>query len=365
MRSLLFLALALLSTFRPATAQELTGQLQSELIDGGATLEVTFQLKASTPFNLGLSSFQFTFNTDALTFPASPTEGPASDFELLAFHADANANYASSVTRANASKVSVNIFHFTGSGDALGTAFVDVAKVRFAVTDTSQTANLAFTVCQAARDDFTEVQGTCTAFSGDDTALPVELTTFEAVQDGDVYRLQWTTASETSNAGFHIEHANRPTSLSAFSAFTSIAFVDGAGTTLEAQHYTFPLTLSTLQPGTHRFRLRQVDFDGAAAYSPTVEVGIEVPRQLQLHAAYPNPFNPQTTLGFTVPRSGQASLTVYDLLGRPVATLFDGPAEAGRAYRLVFDAANLASGTYLYRLRFGQEVRSRRLVLLK
>ena len=68
-----------------------------------------------------------------------------------------------------------------------------------------------------------------------------------------------------------------------------------------------------------------------------------------LHSAYPNPFASRTTLGFTLPEAQHVRLTVYDVLGRRVATLADGPQAAGYS-EVVFDAATLPGGVYVYRL---------------
>ncbi|NUN71434.1 MAG: T9SS type A sorting domain-containing protein, partial [Bacteroidetes bacterium] len=65
---------------------------------------------------------------------------------------------------------------------------------------------------------------------------------------------------------------------------------------------------------------------------------------------YPNPFNPSTAIRFSVPQDAMVSLSVYDLLGRTVATLVDRPMMSG-TYEQTFHAGALASGTYLYALR--------------
>ena len=66
---------------------------------------------------------------------------------------------------------------------------------------------------------------------------------------------------------------------------------------------------------------------------------------------YPNPFNPATTITFALRNTGPATVKVYDLLGREVATLFDAVATARTPYSLSFDATNLPSGMYFYTLR--------------
>ena len=79
---------------------------------------------------------------------------------------------------------------------------------------------------------------------------------------------------------------------------------------------------------------------------------------------YPNPFNPSTTIEFGLDRSEMVRLSVYDLLGREVAVLVNDVQSAG-TYRVSFDATDLASGVYLYRLATGAGSVSRRMVLMK
>jgi len=75
----------------------------------------------------------------------------------------------------------------------------------------------------------------------------------------------------------------------------------------------------------------------------------ETPHTFALNAAYPNPFNPQTTLAFSVAVASQVELVVYDVLGREISTLVDDRLDTGR-YETVFDGSSLASGLYLVRM---------------
>jgi len=93
-------------------------------------------------------------------------------------------------------------------------------------------------------------------------------------------------------------------------------------------------------------------------YSP------EIPAEVKLHQNYPNPFNPTTTIGFYLQEAGDIRVTVHDLLGREVATLARGPAASGE-HAVVFDAASLPSGVYVYRLKTASQSVTRRLTLLK
>lgn len=75
----------------------------------------------------------------------------------------------------------------------------------------------------------------------------------------------------------------------------------------------------------------------------------KVPGEFRLYQAYPNPFNPSTTIAYELPEKSHVLLTVYDVLGREVRTLVDQNEPAG-SYRLIFDASNIPSGVYFYRL---------------
>ncbi|MFB3133087.1 MAG: T9SS type A sorting domain-containing protein, partial [Rhodothermales bacterium] len=88
------------------------------------------------------------------------------------------------------------------------------------------------------------------------------------------------------------------------------------------------------------------------------------PASFALHANYPNPFNPSTQMAFDVAAPSRVRLTVYDLLGRAVATLVDGAMPAGR-HQAVFDAAGLPSGLYLYRIEMGDFRAARTMLLVK
>ena len=90
----------------------------------------------------------------------------------------------------------------------------------------------------------------------------------------------------------------------------------------------------------------------------------EIPSEISLNQNYPNPFNPVTTVEFDLDRAQNVTLTVYDVAGRQVAVLVDGQKAAG-TYRVQFDASNLSSGLYLYRLHTQTGSLTRKMTLLK
>ncbi len=199
------------------------------------------------------------------------------------------------------------------------------------------------------------------------TALPIQLASFTAsITNQQQVRLNWTTVSETNNYGFEIQKSD-----STQEHYRSIpnVFIPGYGTTNEPHHYTF--VDSAAQSDHPYYRLKQIDIDGAIHYSDGVRVnGLthvknqEISTVFSLLQNYPNPFNPTTTIMFSVGTYGHASLRVYDVLGREVATLVDEVRDAG-AYEAVFDASGFASGVYFYKLESGSFVQTKKMLILQ
>jgi len=188
--------------------------------------------------------------------------------------------------------------------------------------------------------------------------LPVELTAFTASRDGRDALLTWTTASETNNAGFEVQH-QQPQGAS----YATAGFVEGAGTTTQPQSYRFRVT--DLGPGTHRFRLRQVDIDGTETLTEPVTVTVEAARRLALTATGPNPVRHRTQFAFTVQQQGAATVALFNMLGQQVQTLYAGPATPGERRTVDVSAQSLASGVYFVRLRAPSGTRTQRIVVVR
>ena len=195
-------------------------------------------------------------------------------------------------------------------------------------------------------------------FVGDNPDLPVELAGFEGIADGASVILRWNTLSELNNYGFEVERRTRTT------AFETIGFVDGMGTTEAEQTYQFVDEAPASNGEVLLYRLKQIDFDGRFEYSREIEVQPLAPMQAVLHDNYPDPFNPTTTIEYEVPAQLQVTLIVFDMLGREVVRLVDADQHPGR-YSVTLDASDLPSGTYIYRLVAGDKAIAKKLVLAK
>ncbi len=88
------------------------------------------------------------------------------------------------------------------------------------------------------------------------------------------------------------------------------------------------------------------------------------PSEVELHNAYPNPFNPATEIQYTLPEAEHIRLEVYDMTGQKVSLLADGYQQAGQ-HSATFDGTRLSSGIYIYRLTAGDQVLTRKMTLIK
>ena len=102
--------------------------------------------------------------------------------------------------------------------------------------------------------------------------------------------------------------------------------------------------------------------DGPVSVEPKTESILQT--SIVLEQNYPNPFNPITIIKFDIPVSNHTSLIIYNILGQEVTRLVDNPLEAGR-YSYDWDASDVSSGVYIYKLTSGDFVQSRKMILLK
>jgi hypothetical protein len=93
-------------------------------------------------------------------------------------------------------------------------------------------------------------------------------------------------------------------------------------------------------------------------------ISSEVPRHFDLKQNYPNPFNPATNIEFDIAKTGHVNLIIYNSIGQEIKTLVNQDLAAG-SYRVDFNAGNLPSGTYFYRLTAGDFVKTNKMVIVK
>lgn len=176
--------------------------------------------------------------------------------------------------------------------------------------------------------------------------LPVELTRLDALVDrGDVV-IYWSTASEVDNVGFHVEQA-----LPASNSWKSVGFVPAS--TADSPPHQYSLRINDVKPGRYVYRLQQVDVDGTSHYSAEVEVEVKSSQTLSLSSVYPNPIQHTGTFEISSNTGKSAVVTVYDVLGRVVKKLYDGPTFESQVLVMDIDASDLSTGSYFVEARIG------------
>ena len=184
--------------------------------------------------------------------------------------------------------------------------------------------------------------------------LPVELVSFTAKINNSNVELNWETKTETNNRGFEIERYN--------AQWKKIGFVNGHGTTTEASNYFF--ADKNVSGNLVKYRLKQIDYDGSFTYSKVIEVTLKLAETYKLCQNYPNPFNPTTTISYTMPENGHVELEIYNSLGQKIETLINKTMQAG-IHQITWNAQNVPSGIYFYKIVINNFSQMNKMVLLK
>ena len=212
-----------------------------------------------------------------------------------------------------------------------------------------------------------DVVATANSFSefvlaSDSEPLPVELASFDASQSGESdVELRWTTASETNNAGFRVQH--RASGEESWTKLGYVASKASGGTTTEAKTYRFDA--EDLAVGTHEFRLKQMDLDGTAHLHDPVDVELQMQQALRLKAPAPNPVQGQAQLSFAVRDQTETTITMYNPLGQKVAVVYRGTPPAGEQQTAQVTTDDLASGVYFLRLQAGGATKTQKMTVVR
>lgn len=198
----------------------------------------------------------------------------------------------------------------------------------------------------------------------DDAMLPVELVSFIGRSIGsNTIKLDWSTATEINNFGFHIERR-----IEGNTTFEPIplGFIEGNGSTNIPHSYAY--IDQNLIVGNYSYRLKQIDQDGTSKYSNIVNVNLQ-PTKVLLKQNYPNPFNSSTMISFELPAQSNISLTMYNTLGQKIKMLKTGRFNAGKHTEQWNgdndDGKPVGSGTYLCRLVVNDAVIVQKIIMVR
>jgi len=316
--------------------------------DDGIHYRITIGVKCdSANKNLGAATFQFSFNSTNLSFPAGTSAAQNTDFFVPAnFDPNVNANYNSvKVTQPITGNIDV-IFDYSqtrnrsesGAGNAPNghngteisstSSYTSIIDIVFTTLVPGGTSDLVWTMGTngPSNDSLTNVfddvidpliPGLATylhydvgTFSNLASPLPITLTNFSAVLNQGVTRINWTTISEINNAYFTIERSADGKN------FVDLFNRDGADNSQVKINYVAydeaPL------PGTSYYRLKQTDFNGASQTFNMVSVYNPAVGEFAINSVSPTNFGDNTTIYYKMPAEAPARLVVTDLNGRIV-----------------------------------------------
>ncbi len=187
--------------------------------------------------------------------------------------------------------------------------------------------------------------------------LPVELNSFTSTVINNTVKLNWTTATEVNSSSFDVEKTtiNKEN-------WISLSSIKASGNSNSPKNYSF--VDRNIISGKYNYRLKMVDNDGTFKYSTAIEANISEPYKFALEQNFPNPFNPSTTISFTLPLISRVVLSIYNELGQKVAELFNGEKAAG-SHSIEWNAGDFNSGIYFYELKTEKYSLTKKLILMK
>ena len=334
-----------------------TGNLSISQTNNGSIIEISIYLKrtGASPWNLGYASFVLNYNYNAMNTPVEIAEG--------IWDNNSNAQYDDqTISLYNGNKsVSVEIgLSNVSAGTAVPTDSALAGKIRFNISDPLQNHDITWnTIYSSVLDNNgNDITSGISFINPPNSLLPVELTSFNSsVNDNNVY-LHWTTSSELNNYGFEVYRK-----YSGNNIWQLLGFVPGSVNSHELKNYEF--ADKNLLIGVYNYRLKQLDVNGNWTYFElNNSVEINSSDLFKLLQNFPNPFNPNTVIKFSIPVSGNTKLSVYDLSGKQIKVLLDEYKQAGY-YSVNFNGAGLSSGIYVYELNNGRNKIIKYMTLIK
>ena len=259
-----------------------------------------------------------------------------------------------------------NFVPFAGAGDKyIGVKFVLGGNTHYGWIE----VNVASKTTQVTVKRFAyETTADLGINAGSETSLPVVLSEFKGSQAGKTILLNWTTDSEIENIGFILERRESGSpEWKQIADFNSDPELAGQGSKVTRTDYSY--TDAGVQVGKrYSYRLTdvsyQVMYKGVSRVINDVEVNPIHASSFKLHPSYPNPFNPVTTLGFTLDQAEDVKLSVYNLRGQLIHSLVDDSRPAG-FHEVDWNASDVEAGVYFVELIAGEKRQMQKITLLK
>lgn len=336
--------------------------------NSGTSLDVAVQIRsAGAGFQLFNANLIFTYT------PVSNFGKPVLLKRFGNFDNTVSTSYREmTMTYPAAGVLSLNIAHNEAPYTKVSTSWMDVGVVRLPITNTAGGYALTWKTSNATSPTASAMTTLVYQYTGETTRPGIvaggrstdlkgslgslDLLAFTARLSGSQVLLNWATSADSKIGSFEVERSAQMT------AWTKIGTVDGSD---GANTYSYTDN-SIATTAAAYYRLKMLDASGQFKYSPIAKVQrnstISAP---QLLASYPNPFNPNVTVHFTVPSDQVVTVAVFDASGKEITRLYDNELLQAGDYSKVFNGSDLASGKYLLRMVAGDYIATENLILNK
>jgi hypothetical protein len=197
--------------------------------------------------------------------------------------------------------------------------------------------------------------------------IPVEMLNFAGEVRSGGNALYWETASEENNYGFDIE---RKLDTEDENAWTKIKFIQGQGNSSNLVRYNY-LDNEVVPNETYQYRLKQIDLDGTVSCNSSQIVTLTYTQvgDVELYANVPNPVRETTELSFKLPQNEVVKLEIIDIYGNVVKTLVNDQMLSASIHNFQWDGTDnagtkVSSGSYIYRLKAGDEILTSKMTVI-
>lgn len=213
-----------------------------------------------------------------------------------------------------------------------------------------------------------------------ESALPVELASFTARYDGEGVILEWATESEVDNLGYVIDRSQNGSDWATIASYQTHETLMGQSFSTTRTEYSF-IDMAVIDGETYDYRLSDVNIYGVVNSYPPISINVgadplsvskdldALPQSTVMENAYPNPFNPGTAITYHLSQGTPVKITVHDILGHTIKTLYNGKQAAG-SYHVNWNGSNaygspMPSGVYLICMQAGNQRQVQKVMMLK
>lgn len=317
-------------------------------------------LLASTTFTPGSSGWQEVLFATPVSIAANTTY-IASYYSASGRYVNTDDYFSSDVTNGPLTALQdggvggANGVYRLGAGGGMPTSTFASANYWADVVFTPNAATFNLTsVTDATSCTNTGALQTLNVISVDCSTLPVTLTNLSASPAGNKVTVRWTTSSEVNNLGFDVLRSTDGAN------WTKLGFVQGAGNSSTVRSYSY--LDNNLEPRKYYYKLKQINIDQQFKYSSIVSATLNGKADFVLGQNFPNPFNNETTIQFTIPRSGVVNISLFDMNGRVLKTLVNGKKDAG-SHVINLSVGTLSKGVYFYKMQAGEFTEVKKLTI--